>query len=224
MAHDLGCGQEFARLIRETRPLLRLVGGERPQALLSRGMGRVLGDLAASGYDAEWDCIPAQAVGAPHRRDRVFLVAYAPSARPFPGTQPRVHRGEANAGAWDEEPERLCGSRAQGAVANAECTGPQGRAAGWGDAGPTVRVERSRASMDNSRGRRYRPQEGQIRAGWDSPFDAGWWLTEPDVGRVAHGVPKRVDRLRCLGNSVVPQVAEHIGRMIVHCEKCSSHK
>ena len=44
---------------------------------------------------------------------------------------------------------------------------------------------------------------------------AGWWRTEPDVGRVAHGIPRRVDRLRCLGNAVVPQVAEYIGRMVV---------
>ena len=40
-----------------------------------------------------------------------------------------------------------------------------------------------------------------------------WWAVEPDVGRVANGVPKRVDRLKCLGNAVVPQVAEVIGRI-----------
>ena len=43
----------------------------------------------------------------------------------------------------------------------------------------------------------------------------GWWQSEPDVGRVAHGVPKRVDRLRCLGNAVVPQVSQYIGKMIM---------
>jgi DNA (cytosine-5)-methyltransferase 1 len=49
---------------------------ENVSALLARGMGRVLADLAESGYDAEWDCIPASAIGAPHRRDRIFIVAY----------------------------------------------------------------------------------------------------------------------------------------------------
>lgn len=46
----------------------------------------------------------------------------------------------------------------------------------------------------------------------------GWWAAEPDVGRVAHGVPSRVDRLRALGNAVVPQVAERIGRAIMSAE------
>jgi DNA (cytosine-5)-methyltransferase 1 len=69
-----GLWGEYARLIRELRP--RYVVVENVTALLARGMGRVLGDLAACGYDAEWDCIPAAAVGAPHRRDRVWIVAY----------------------------------------------------------------------------------------------------------------------------------------------------
>ena len=49
-------------------------------------------------------------------------------------------------------------------------------------------------------------------------FDGSWWSVEPDVGRVAHGVPARVDRLKSLGNAVVPQVAEWIGRQIVKVE------
>src|SRR5205085_10709338 len=69
---------ESARLVRELRPGYGVV--ETVSALLARGRGRVLGDLAACGYDAEWDCIPASAVGAPHRRDRVWLVAYPASS------------------------------------------------------------------------------------------------------------------------------------------------
>jgi DNA (cytosine-5)-methyltransferase 1 len=45
--------------------------------------------------------------------------------------------------------------------------------------------------------------------------DSGWWDIEPNVGRVAHGIPKRVDRLRGLGNAVVPQIVEWIGRRII---------
>lgn len=69
-----GLWAEYARLIRELRPRYVLV--ENVAALLVRGLERVLRDVAACGYDAEWDCIPASAIGAPHRRDRLWLVAY----------------------------------------------------------------------------------------------------------------------------------------------------
>lgn len=65
---------DYARLIGETRP--RWVIVENVAALLRRGMGRVLGDLAALGYDAEWECIRASDIGAPHKRDRIWIVAY----------------------------------------------------------------------------------------------------------------------------------------------------
>lgn len=50
---------------------------------------------------------------------------------------------------------------------------------------------------------------------WPEPEDGGWWAVEPDVGRMAHGIPGRVDRIRCLGNSVVPQVMEYVGRRLL---------
>jgi len=74
-----GLWREFARLIRELRPSVVFV--ENVTALLGRGMGVVLGDLASLGYDAEWHCIPASAVGAPHERDRVWIVAYPTGER-----------------------------------------------------------------------------------------------------------------------------------------------
>ncbi|MET0668279.1 MAG: DNA cytosine methyltransferase [Methyloceanibacter sp.] len=69
-----GLWREFARLIGELRP--RFVIVENVPGLLVRGMDRVLSDLADGGYDAEWDCIPAAAVGAPHLRARVWILAY----------------------------------------------------------------------------------------------------------------------------------------------------
>ena len=75
-----GLWSEIVRLAGELRPRFILV--ENVAGLLTgeqgRWFGRVLGDLAALGYDAEWECIPASAVGAPHRRDRVWIIAYAP--------------------------------------------------------------------------------------------------------------------------------------------------
>ena len=76
-ANDLGPWSEYARIIGELRPQRVFV--ENVSALLGRGLGDVLGDLAAIGYDAEWHCIPAPYVGAPHLRDRIWVVAYPDS-------------------------------------------------------------------------------------------------------------------------------------------------
>lgn len=69
-----GLWSEFHRIIGDVRP--RFVVVENVSGLLVRGLDRVLGDLAAIGYDAEWECVPAVAVGAPHIRDRVWIAAY----------------------------------------------------------------------------------------------------------------------------------------------------
>ena len=72
-----------------------------------------------------------------------------------------------------------------------------------------------RAPLDNADCRRHRTPQSTIFPGWFCPQPESWWETEPDVGRVADGVPARVDRLRGLGNAVVPQVAEYLGRLIL---------
>jgi DNA (cytosine-5)-methyltransferase 1 len=74
-----GLWREYARIVGELRP--RYVVVENSADLLIRGMGRVVGDLAALGYDAEWDVVSACAIGAPHTRERVFLVAYPSGER-----------------------------------------------------------------------------------------------------------------------------------------------
>ena len=74
-----GLWSEYARIIGELRPRFVLV--ENVAALLGRGLGRVLGDLAALGYDAEWEIISAADVGAPHLRERVWVLAYTQGER-----------------------------------------------------------------------------------------------------------------------------------------------
>lgn len=95
---------EVARVVRELRPRFVLV--ENVTGLLVRGMDRVLGDLAASGYDAEWDCFTAAAFGAPHLRARVWLLAYPsgfgdglPQGRVYAGWEGSLHDPR-----WDTEP------------------------------------------------------------------------------------------------------------------------
>ena len=70
-----GLWKEFARIIREVAP--RFVCVENVPGLLFSGMGRVLGDLAEMGFDAQWQVLSAAGVGAPHLRERVFIVAYS---------------------------------------------------------------------------------------------------------------------------------------------------
>ena len=69
-----GLWAEYARIVRDIRPKFVIV--ENVSALLGRGLDRVLGDLAEVGYDAEWHCIPASYIGAPHNRDRIWIIAY----------------------------------------------------------------------------------------------------------------------------------------------------
>ena len=133
---------EFRRLIDEAKPKFAII--ENVSALRSRGLDQVLRSLFEIGYDAEWHCITASSIGAPHQRDRVWIVAYPNST---------------------------------------QCEG---------------RSLSSRIHQEHS-----------------NISSQGWWSVEPNVGRVANGVSGRVDRLKQLGNSVVPQIPELIGRSLL---------
>ncbi len=178
-----GLWHEYARIIRELRP--RYVVVENVAALLVRGFERVVGDLAACGYDAEWDCIPAAAVGAPHRRDRLWLVA----------TRHRLRHGRG-----------LLLHAAAGEVSDAHGWGCQE----FGQSEPGRVEGESRRQPDGFR---------QVRQLDDLARHEGWWRFEPQVGRVADGVSRRVDRLRGLGNAIVPQIAEWIAHRITVAEQ-----
>jgi DNA (cytosine-5)-methyltransferase 1 len=194
-----GLWREYARLIGELRPRYAIV--ENVSALLVRGLDRVLGDLAALGYDAEWHCIPASYVGAPHRRDRIWILAYPDSdGCDADGYHEEGAEGAA-CGATVALSERRADSPRAETMADAKCEGLEG----WKEA---IRQEEEWRSHP----RHF--WKGIIFFGRDAK-----WTTEPDVGRVAHGVHSRVDRLRSLGNAVVPQIPEIIGRAIMSYER-----
>lgn len=146
---------EYRRIIGEIRPRWIII--ENVPAILARGGSTVVNNLATLGYDCFWECIPASAVGALHRRDRWWCVAYASGAR-LPHDQ-------------------RCSS-------GTKCNG-----------------------------------NGATDCGGRSDGEHNQWSIEPDVGRVAHGVPYRVDRLIGLGNAVVPQIPELIGRSIMQTDQ-----
>src|SRR5262245_3811898 len=158
--------------IRDLRPDFAIL--ENVPNLLKWGFGDVLADLASGGYDAQWECIPASAVGAPHRRDRLFVVAYAAGL------------GWGQGRPWRSPRAGTSGSRLTS-------TG-LAYTAGEG-------LEESWLGQDSSRSH--------------DASGGGRWSCEPEFCRVAHGVSHWVDRIRGLGNAVVPQVAEHAGRLVI---------
>jgi DNA (cytosine-5)-methyltransferase 1 len=209
-----GLWNDFARIVRAVRP--RWVVIENVPALTARGLGTVLGDLAEIGFDAEWHCIPASAVGAPHRRERVWIVGNAQRNR-------RTERRN-NHGRYDGRQPHADGQYAA-QVAHSECVGraAEGDALQHSQAFAYRQTDfagscRQIPANANSAGRQQQRRPEPIPTEQPAAERSGWWESEPDVGRVANGVPSRVDRLRCLGNAVVPQVVEVIGRAILAAE------
>ena len=196
-ADDRHLWPEFMRLVAELRPTW--VIGENVAGHISMGLDDVLSDLEGSGYACRTFVIPACAVGAQHRRDRVWTVAHARAAG--------LHFGELHPG--------ICGEAESAQVRSSAVVGGEAREAKvladakrGGRPGPWEPFFTSN-SAPGSEGQATEPVNGGL---------FGKWRTEPDVGRVAHGVPGRVDRLKALGNSVVPQIPELIGRAIIAAE------
>jgi DNA (cytosine-5)-methyltransferase 1 len=213
---------------------------ENVSALLSRGLGEVLGDLASIGYDAEWHCIPASYVGAPHRRDRVWIVAYPAGGRRKrrrPGGIGAVAPGSFDVPAGSDFKPKVVADAARiqpgRAQQRAERERVRTRSESIVMANPNVNAGIERWPGDASEGAGGRDTDRgaigpdvvpgarrELLEGWrgESAQGSTQWLVEPDVGRVADGVPARVDRLRALGNAIVPQIAEMIGRAIMELE------
>jgi len=187
-----GLWSEIARLVGELRP--RYVIVENVTALLSgdsgRWFGRVLGDLAALGYDAEWHCIPASELGAHHHRDRVWVVAYTTQLQRN-GMQDNARKYMEG---WEVSQFGDCGWEDD--VANSNQAGLSQR--------PLVT--------------RMARNEDERNSGENTAV-CSWWDTEPQVDRVVNGLPGRVDRLKALGNAVVPQIPELIGRAILEASQ-----
>lgn len=209
---------EVARLISEIHPTWFI--GENVAGHITMGLDDVLSDLESLGYTSETFVIPAVALDAKHRRDRVWIIAYSEcerrrqeqklgprredtaESRNDGKTQPLAnsHRGECSRIDWRQRKEIRSKEFCED-VANPNGIGPKERLAG-----------------SNGRGKREARgivDKGDACRGTANRGELGRWPTEPSVGRVAHGIPRRMDRLRALGNAVVPQIPEIIGRAII---------
>jgi len=202
--------------IRVLRPRYALM--ENVRGHLSLGFNRVLGDLAEIGYDAEWQVIPAAAVGAPHKRDRVFIVAYAASE----------HGNGSNdysrIGLESKTLPKFGNDGRSQSLANADGRRQQKRNEQIGVVSIVGESSNEMADTDSKQlGQRGRTKDIRSKnrvwsnnIGRETTNGFGqWWEVEPDVGRVANGVSNRVDRLKGLGNAIVPQVAELVGALVV---------
>ena len=184
-----GLWWEFHRLIKEIKPSWVII--ENVAALRSRGLDKVLGSLAEIGYDAEWHCVPASAVGAPHQRDRVWIIAYPNHA----GSRTPEH-------GVDQDGQTLEQERQDKSF---------GRVSGCGTVVSDTNVLGTQVPLEG------RHPSQQVLGGTSEAWRVavgGIWSVEPPICRVVDGLPNRAHRIKQLGNAVVPQIPELIGRAI----------
>jgi DNA (cytosine-5)-methyltransferase 1 len=183
----------MARIIGEVLP--RFVFVENSPLLVGRGLARVLGDLAKMGYDAGWGVLGARHAGAPHKRDRIWIVADANGCggpkdssvcklradwlKQSPTNQGGSYPPETGEKWWGKDPADL---------PDTDKVRLQGRSEKQGAGNAGIQVEFVRSNRERSETK-------------------GAATIEPNLGRVAHGVAARVDRLKAIGNGQVPAVA-----------------
>ena len=231
---------EYLRLIQELRP--SFVIGENVGGHVKLGLDTVLEDLASENYSTTTFSISASSIGANHQRERIWIIAYSNDlgrydwihnreGRPIQGNQEwnltqseqewhrRIDRARETGETlentrcelwpWSFEPRENEDEVRQGHADQPERSG----SAPEFNVADSESCEGNVNEADTGNGE----QSEETIFGKRSSFPTGetWWSTEPDVGRVADGVPQRVDRLKCLGNSVVPMIPYLIGRSIL---------
>lgn len=226
-ADDRYLWPEMLRVIKAYRPAWVL--GENVAGIVNMELDNVLADLERENYEVQAFIIPACAVDAKHERKRVWIVAHSAqrgSERNTGSVQSENEQQEAkrqkerirqsfNASQGDDVPnsdgsgfgERRRAESIQSQQHSAQCLGQT--------ISYSVNDGHNRAEGNASEPSSDEPNNGLFERG-------NTWEPEPGVGRVANGVPGRVDRLRSLGNAVVPQVVEVIGRAIMATERAAS--
>ena len=180
---------EMARIIHEVRPRYVLV--ENSPMLTSRGLGVVLGDLASMGFDAKWGVLGANDIGANHQRDRIWI---------------RAELAYPERMGWEERPSE------RGTLEDEKGSN------NFGNGSQTI-TEREAFADTKCSGLERREDFGKQEVTWTrsggAPIgDRNWWSTEPNVGRVAHGVAARMERIKAIGNGQVPLCAATAWRIL----------
>jgi DNA (cytosine-5)-methyltransferase 1 len=215
-----GLWSEYARLIGELQPRYAIV--ENVSALLSRGLADVLGDLAALGYDAEWHCIPASAVGAPHRRDRIWIIAHANGSEWRKDIASRrsvqwkngLPQGQEGSGRFSSNSQAVADTDGQRELQSQGSEHNEwGRAGNGGESVADAThngIGWRQQQPEGSEGKRYVADASssglsnslawRLRQELSMPACNGWWRAEPNVGRSFDGVSKWLER--CVGRGL----------------------
>ena len=211
---------EMFRIIQEVRPTWVL--GENVANFTNLGLDRTISNLESEGYEVQTFNIPAVAVSAWHQRARIFVVGYAEHHGP---PTSKESRSTAKTGNDDKEgkdqagqPSGTGGREDYESMADSASERLQGKFRSQSKGDGKRLATSSNAMADSQRigqsgqglhGRPCNPKENTVGEASGSEYrskgNSADWNAEPNVGRVAHGIPKRVDRLRALGNAVVPQ-------------------
>ena len=228
-----GMWREMARIIHEVRP--KYVFVENSPMLTSRGLGRVLGDLAAMGFDARWGVLGAADVGAPHQRDRIWIVAkwrgQLPHAqhdriRWWEQQQESVkttHREMANPDiiGLDESKTKRDRTNEQQVCQNEFDYGSEvwGEVIGCGQLGDEEEMADSAGIGFQGQGEFEQPINSKTYRDWEASQSANvresnFWAIESNICRVVNGMASRVDRIKALGNGQVPLCAATAWRIL----------
>jgi len=214
---------EMLRVIQEAKPAWII--GENVAGIVNLALDQVCADLEGQGYEVEPIIVPACAVDAPHRRDRVWIVGHSKlnglaACKTIGGLFDESEEQRGKIEEWESSGTSCASSDVAdtngGQFSKRESERKSVQMSGEGsqricDVADTVS---QRGCGGNSK-REYAEDAGQSsRDSRDNSRGVATWLAEPNVGRVAHGIPNRVAKLRGLGNAIVPQVASEIIRCI----------
>ena len=204
---------EMFRLIKECRP--SWVIGENVIGIVKLGLDEVLTDLENEGYATRTFNIPACAVGAPHLRQRVWIIAHSDSKRKPNGAIDAQAQGKLVADPSISGLQEHGYGQAEDAIERSkDVADPQSKRHGRGSSKKCGNEQRIILPKEQEGGEMGREAEG-----CGEPYRPDqWWESEPPVGRLAHGVSNRVSQIRALGNSIIPQIAKEIGNAIKTAE------
>ena len=211
---------EMLRVIKESKP--RWVIGENVFGFINMALDDVQADLEREHYEVRKFVLPAVAVDAKHRRDRIFLVAYSnsPAVWNIPERQAQgrdnIQAGRKAITPHDGPSQSMANTNSPREL---QQKGDQQKSWGWSGNSSQDVANSYGEGLEIGQGFREHAQSELSTFERSGCEDRAVWSAEPCVGRVADGVPNRVDRIKGLGNAVVPQLIQAIGELVIEADK-----